>query len=154
MIVQRRGLLYAHRDGSVWPVFFQTRRFNDAVTRPRPSCCRTISLSLISHSSKESCSPYPRAGAFSVLRVISLGETRVSEVSGSTDEFSKAGRNSQEAIRPELSFGCGLGTCPQEELAWVSVPGGHLPTTKFSVSNELVVQDIHDYSGIQISKCR
>lgn len=51
--------------------------------------CRTIRLSLISHSSKENCIVLER---FSIFRKISLGETPVSEISGSKGEFLEAGR--------------------------------------------------------------
>lgn len=57
----------------------------------------------------------------------------------------------QEAVRAELSFGCGLGICPQKELAQVSVPGGHLPTTKFFILNELVAQDTHGIKAYKLA---
>lgn len=88
-----RILLYTHDDERI----LCPSRLVSLTTRFAVTCSLvprrwTIRLSLISHSSTESCPDTLALECFSIFRILSLGETLVSEISGSTYEFFKAGR--------------------------------------------------------------
>lgn len=79
-----------------------------------------------------------------MFRIISLGETLVSEISGSKYEFFKAERIFEEAVEPELYLGVGFTPFCRDLASNVELTSQLLSSL---ISNVLITQDVKDDEG-------